>query len=301
LKFILLSKLALVALLGAALAQAQTLRGSPASIERQYQAARSYGLVFVDTARSVDRYVGPGRLVRVNPDRYMELHDVSYPYAVPATKLFLNRLSSQYYSACGEKLTVTSLLRPRDRQPVNSVAKSVHPTGMAVDLRVPGARKCRAWLENTLLALEGDRVLDVTRERHPSHYHVALFVKNYEQRLGIPSRPTQFAANSGPESEYRVRRGDTLSKIAATAGVSVSRLRAANGLHGNRIYVGQQLQIPGSGGWAANGEIKHKVIRGDTLWRIANLYGTSVAHLRRVNADAGDFLQVGQVLVITKG
>ena len=313
-KSILLAKLALVAFLGATLAQAQTLKGSPASIERQYQAARSYGLAFVDTARSVGRYTEPGRLVRVSPDRYMELHDVSYPYAVPTTKLFLNRLSNQYYAACGEKLTVTSLLRPRDRQPANSVAKSVHPTGMAVDLRIPAAHKCRSWLEGTLLALERDRVLDVTRERWPPHYHVALFVKTYEQRLGIQPAPTQLAAHSDPGNEasqrseisqggqYQVRRGDTLSTIASATGVSVSQLRAANGLRGNRIYAGQKLELPGgSGTWAAAGEITHKVNRGDTLWRIANRYGTSVAQLRRVNTHAGDSLQIGQVLRISKG
>ena len=319
-KSILLAKLALVAFFGATLVQAQTLRGSPASIERQYQAALSYGLAFVDTARSVGRYTEPGRLIRVNPDRYMELHDVSYPYAVPTTKLFLNRLSNQYYAACGEKLTVTSLLRPRDRQPANSVAKSVHPTGMAVDMRIPAARKCRSWLEDTLLALERDRVLDVTRERWPPHYHVALFVKDYEQRLGIQHGPTQLAANSDAGSEvtqrsevrqgsevdqgspYKVRRGDTLSDIATETGVSVSQLRAANGLRGNRIYAGQKLEIPGSSGaWAAAGEFTHKVNRGDTLWRIANLYGTSVAQLRRVNTHAGDSLQIGQVLRISKG
>jgi len=367
LKSILLSKLVLVAALGATLAQAESLRGSPASIERQYQAALSYGFAFVDSARSVGQYIEPGQLVRVNADSHMELHDVSYPYAVPATKLFLSRLSSQYHSACGEKMTVTSLLRPRDRQPANSVAKSVHPTGMAVDLRIPSAGQCRSWLERTLLSLERDRVLDVTRERHPPHYHVALFVRDYEKRLGIQSAPTQLAysatGNTDTANDYRVQRGDTLSdiaratgvslaslrtansldgnriyvgqklripgsataadpgvtalaawrgetykvnrgetlsEIARTTGVSMTRLRAANGLRGNRIYAGQELDIPGATRLAAGQEITHKVNRGDTLWRIANLYGTSVAQLRRVNSQAGDFLQVGQVLRITK-
>jgi len=373
LKFILHSTLVLVAFLAATLAQAQTLKGSPASIDRQYRAAISYGYAFVESARTVGQYIEPGQLVRVNPDRYMELHDVSYPYAVPATKLFLSRLSSQYYSACGEKMTVTSLLRPRDRQPANSVAKSVHPTGMAVDLRIPRSYKCRSWLENTLLSLERDRVLDVTREHHPPHYHVALFVKSYEKRLGIESAPTQLAyaatANDAAGSKYdagdkykvrrgdtlseiarvtgvslsslraanslsgnriyagqklripaegstdrpggsrlaavqggtyKVHRGETLSEVALATGVSVSRLRAANGLRGTRIYAGQELDIPGSTQLAAGEKITHKVNRGDTLWRIANLYGTSVAQLRRVNANAGDDLQVGQVLLISK-
>jgi LysM repeat protein len=360
LKFLLLIKFTVAVLLGTSLVQAQTLKGSSRSIEHQYQAAVSYGYAFVDTAHSVKQHVNStGQLVRVKPDRYLELHDVSYPYAVPGTKLFLNRLSNQYHNACGEKLTVTSLLRPRDRQPANSVARSVHPTGMAVDMRVPRTHKCRAWLEKTLLSLEKDRVLDVTRERRPPHYHVAVFVKNYEKRLGLQSRPapTQLAAHSAPGQKYAVRRGDTLSEIADMNGVSITRLRAANALRGNRIYEGQKLLLPGQANplvaankmthrvnrgdtlseiaamngvsitrlraanalrgnriyagqklllpsqgnqlLVANGTT-HRVNRGDTLWRIANLYGTSVKQLRRVNGQTGDSLQIGQVLRISK-
>lgn len=43
---------------------------------------------------------------------------------------------------------------------------------------------------------------------------------------------------------YRVESGDTLSVIAARAGVSVSALRRANNLSGDTIRVGQVLKIP---------------------------------------------------------
>ena len=48
-------------------------------------------------------------------------------------------------------------------------------------------------------------------------------------------------------------------------------------------------------------EIIHRVHPGDTLWRIANRYGTSVEKLRQTNRQASDFLQVGQMLRISKG
>lgn len=318
--------------------QAQTLMGSAASMEKQYQLARSYGFNFINTPSEVQRNINARQLVRVNPDRYMELHAVSYPYAVPEAKLFLDRLSSQYYSACGEKLTVTSLLRPRNRQPANASARSVHPTGMAVDLRIPAKQKCRSWLENTLLSLERERVLDVTRERYPPHYHVAVYAKQYETRVAaiygsnygqpvtqLNSRrqpePARVAAatervasapgaRTASQNRYVVRKGDSLSKIADRMGVSVSQLRFANGLRGNLINAGQQLYIPSAGKAAgannknnvvAVNEFTHRVNRGDTLWTIANRYGTSVKHLRRVNSRAGDSLQVGQVLRISRG
>ncbi len=282
--------LVLASILFVGVSQAQSLRGSPASIDRQYRTAVAYGYTFVNNARSVKNYVNPRQLVKVNPGRHMELHDVSFPYAVSGTRQFLLQLSQQYYSSCGEKLTVTSLLRPRDRQPRNSVDRSVHPAGMAVDLRVPRSGKCRTWLEKTLLAMEKQRIVDVTRERYPPHYHVAVFARD-------------------SQTEYMVRRGDTLSTIAARAGVPVARLRAANGLQGDLIRVGQKLQLPASAilasassGQAATGrEITYQVNRGDTLWHIANRYGTSVEKLRQSNRQAGDDLQVGQVLRISKG
>lgn len=337
-KHLIIIKFGLAILLCGSLAQAQTLMGSAASMEKQYQLARTYGFNFVNTASEVQRNVNSSQLVRVNPDRYMELHAVSYPYAVSETKLFLQRISAQYYSACGEKLVVTSLLRPRNRQPANASARSVHPTGMAADLRIPAKQDCRAWLERTLLALEKERVLDVTREHYPPHYHVAVYAKQYETRVAAiygssyGQAVTEFSSQPQPEREvtvatrpvtqprtvaqqsYVVRKGDSLSLIADRTGVSVPQLRAANGLRGNLINAGQKLRVPtagqgqrqvasrgGNNNVVAVNEITHRVNRGDTLWRIANRYGTSVQKLRQSNSKAGDSLQVGQVIKISRG
>lgn len=318
-KNLIITKSILALLLCTSLAQAQSLKGSPASINKQYQAALAYGYTFVKTSSEVRDLVDPGYLVRVNPDRYMELHNVSYPYARPGAKLFLNRLSAQYYSACGEKLGVTSLLRPKDRQPANSVARSVHPTGMAIDLRVPRTQKCNSWLQNTLLSLERDNLVEVTREHYPPHFHVAVLIKNYETRVAaltgskgpadrkgdtLPAPAARSVAYAGTSPRYVVRRGDTLSQIAARTGVPVSKLRAANGLRGNLINAGQKLKIPtttGTNDVLAVNTVTHRVNRGDTLWGIANRYGTSVKQLRRVNGWANDSLQVGQVLQISNG
>jgi LysM repeat protein len=315
LKNLIITNSILALLLCTSLAQAQSLKGSPTSIDKQYRAAVAYGYTFVKTSSAVRNLVDPGYLVRVSPDRYMELHNVSYPYARPGAKLFLNRLSAQYYSACGEKLGVTSLLRPKDRQPANSVAHSVHPTGMAIDLRVPRTQRCNSWLQNTLLSLEKDNLVEVTREHYPPHFHVAVLIKNYETRVAALTGSRQghadrkgdtlprSAAYAGSNQGYVVRRGDTLSEIAARTGVPVSKLRSANGLRGNLINAGQKLQIPSTGtnDVLALNTVTHRVNRGDTLWGIANRYGTSVKQLRRVNGWANDSLQVGQVLHITSG
>lgn len=276
-----------------------SLRGSRSSIEYQHTHAVVNGYGFAHTSRDVSQLVSAGELVKVNESRTMVIHNVSYPYLRPQVKTLLERLSNQYHNACGEKMTVTSMTRPIARQPVNASEESVHPTGMAFDLRVPSNGRCRSWLERTLLTLEDYNVLDVTRERRPPHYHVAVFPEPYQQYL---------AGIMGQQREYTVRRGDTLVAIAARMDTTVAQIRAANGIRGDLIRVGQALTIPGSGSSSASApvmmqaqastprEIEHRVRPGETLWRIANRYQTSVDALRNENGLAGDLLNVGQVL-----
>lgn len=45
----------------------------------------------------------------------------------------------------------------------------------------------------------------------------------------------------------------------------------------------------------------HTVARGETLYRIALTYGTTVDALKRLNGLAGDVIEVGQVLVVRRG
>lgn len=282
-------------------AQTASLAGSRASMERQHQHAVSAGYTFTRTSAQVRGLVEQGDLVRVRPTRHLIIHNVSFPYLNESVKTLLERLSVQYYNACGEELVATSMTRPINRQPANAAHDSVHPTGMAFDLRIPAKQSCRSWLERTLLSLEEREVLDVTRERNPPHYHVAVFPQPYRVYL---------ASITGQDSEYVVRRGDTLSAIASRTSVSVPQIRAANGLRGDLINIGQRLTIPGGSGSGATvatagsasqsvpvlREETHRVQPGETLWRIASRYRTNVDTLRDHNGLAGDLLSVGQLL-----
>ncbi|HEX6558891.1 MAG TPA: DUF5715 family protein, partial [Longimicrobiales bacterium] len=134
---------------------AQTLRGSRATMRRQNTVAHKQDFTFLETSRDVRRFVESGLLVPVKSTSSLKLSDgVSYPYSRPAVKTFALRLAGQYKSSCGERLVVTSLTRPLSRQPWNSSELSVHPAGMALDIRVSDRRSCRRWLEQVLLGLE---------------------------------------------------------------------------------------------------------------------------------------------------
>jgi len=71
------------------------------------------------------------------------------------------------------------------------------------------------------------------------------------QRLLLPqdnSQQTSVAAVMAAEGSYTVRRGDTVSLIAARYGVTEQALLGVNGIQDpHRIYPGQQLTIPGQG------------------------------------------------------
>ena len=232
--------------------QAQSLLGSRSSMLRQSLAAREHDYTYLRTGADVRRFVDRGLLVRLRGNSNYRLGTVSYPYARPEVKTFIERLSSQYRSACGERLVVTSLTRPLTRQPANASHLSVHPTGMAVDLRRSSRPACRAWLEDTLLTLEDRRVAEATRERNPPHYHVTLFPRAYQSYLG--DKGVQLASgskSSGKKSvkassgtTYRVGRGDSLWTIAQKHRTSVTSLKRYNGISSSRLKPGQVLKIP---------------------------------------------------------
>jgi LysM repeat protein len=256
----------LLVLLPAMPARAQTLKGSHATMSRQFSIAKQHDFTFLRTNTDVKRFIGLGLLVRLPGNANYVLANVSFPYARGAVQTFVERLSEQYRNSCGEKLVVTSLTRPLNRQPRNASDLSVHPAGMAVDLRLSRKPSCRRWLESTLLSLEKRGVLDATRERFPAHYHVAVYPEHYLTYVGrltggrtrvaaAPAARTVVADDavpSGPSAgeeepsamPYKVHRGDTLWSIARRHGTTVETLKQMNDLDDAAIRAGQVLNIP---------------------------------------------------------
>lgn len=120
---------------------------------------------------------------------------------------------------------------------------------------------------------------------------------------------------------HRVRKGESLSKIARRYGSTTRLIMQANGLRSaHRIRVGQVLKIPPKGGVGASmaasrsskppaqassarssgsGSGIHRVRRGDTLSSIARRYGTSVSAVKQANNIRNvRSLQIGQSLKI---
>src|SRR5690606_24619811 len=97
-----------------------TLKGSPASIERQHRIAKKQGFTFVETPEQVPELVAADELVPVEGNAYFDVHPgVSNKVARPEMRLFIERLGQQYLEGTGERLVVTSLTRAASQQPRN--------------------------------------------------------------------------------------------------------------------------------------------------------------------------------------
>ena len=97
---------------------------------------------------------------------------------------------------------------------------------------------------------------------------------------------------------YTVKKGDTLSGIAAQYGTTYQKIAADNGIADpNLIYPGQTLKIYTSGSAPKDNKQYYTVKKGDTLSGIAAEYGTTWKWLAEVNGIANpNLIYPGQVL-----
>ena len=114
--------------------------------------------------------------------------------------------------------------------------------------------------------------------------------------LIYPGETLRIATNStihGSETRgtgsitYTVQRGNTLSQIASTYGVTVSHIVEMNDIENpNLIYPGEKLRITESSNTTLNPVIQNNyytVQRGDTLSGIARKFGVTVRYLANLN------------------
>lgn len=105
--------------------------------------------------------------------------------------------------------------------------------------------------------------------------------------------------STGTVVTHTVKAGEYLYKIANDYGVTVNELRLWNHLTSDNLQIGQQLKIiPNTQTPPPSGSI-YTVKSGDTLWRIANMYGVTVSQLKKWNGLSSDFLSIGMQLHVS--
>ena len=130
--------------------------------------------------------------------------------------------------------------------------------------------------------------------------------------LHVPESIHSIAQQNLPDAtpkqvQIKVRKGDNLWNLARKYGTSVSHLRRINPGLNTHLSIGKALMVPATKQLRAstslnplltNGRrILYKVRRGDTLWHIAQRFGTSTRAIARANSlKENAYLQPGDRL-----
>lgn len=133
----------------------------------------------------------------------------------------------------------------------------------------------------------------------------ANFLKNNYEKLAeavVKSIANYAGVSYSPanmEGYYIVKKGDSLWSIASKNNTTVDNIKKLNNLSSNNLSVGQVLKLSYN---AENEDIKesniYTVKKGDSLWLIANKYGTTVDELKNANNLKSNTLSIGQTLII---
>lgn len=148
--------------------------------------------------------------------------------------------------------------------------------------------------------------------------------------VATPAAPVTVPAPANTTSEYTVKSGDYLIKIATQFGITVAELKSLNGLTSDMIYVGDKLKVssqvavvtpppvvqPPANGTTTPPSVvptppvsstpspsptvtEYTIVSGDTLSRIGLQFGVSVQQLKSLNGLSSDRIYVGQKLKVT--
>lgn len=140
--------------------------------------------------------------------------------------------------------------------------------------------------------------------------------KSTETSKASQGKSVSSTAKQGKTQIHVVKRGETLSQIALSYGTTMKSLIELNSLKKDGVWSGQRLKVPAtnpitntasasvskqssSQSKTTSGVVKHKVVKGDTLSRISQKYGVSMAELKNTNNMTSDEVRLGQTLTIS--
>lgn len=131
--------------------------------------------------------------------------------------------------------------------------------------------------------------------------NVNLIYPGQVLKITTNSNINGFETNSTGKTYYTIQRGDTLYAISRKYSVSIQNIVNWNNIQNpNRIYPGQTLILYGNYSTLNNNNyIEYTVRRGDSLWRIARRYRTTVRSIAVHNGISNpNLIYPGQILRI---
>ncbi|MBO5095652.1 MAG: LysM peptidoglycan-binding domain-containing protein [Bacilli bacterium] len=150
--------------------------------------------------------------------------------------------------------------------------------------------------ENTYTVKSGDSLWSIAKKFNVSVQelkdinNLTSNLLNIGQVLVIPQEEEEVIGNT-----YIVKSGDSLWEIANKYNITIQELKDINNLTSNLLNIGQVLIIPQQ---ETNTGNTYVVKSGDSLYKIAIQYNTTVDNLKSLNNLTSNTLSIGQVLKV---
>lgn len=182
-------------------------------------------------------------------------------------------------------------------------------------LKIPTAQGSNPGGLFTYTVKKGDSLYNIAK-RYNTTVNEIIKLNNLKttllsigQQLSIPE--TGESVSTLPSYiNYTVQKGDSLYSIAKKYNTTVDNIMKDNNLNSTSLSIGQNLKIRtdntnvvveecfGEEYTPPDETTTYKVVKGDSLWKIAQKFNTSVDNIKKKNNLTSNSLSIGQILKI---
>ena len=99
---------------------------------------------------------------------------------------------------------------------------------------------------------------------------------------------------------YTIKKNDTLYNIAKKYNTTVDEIKRYNNLQTNLLNIGDRIVIPCNveNNYKENNYVTYTLLKGDSLYSIANNFGTTVDSIKELNDLKSNIINIGDKLII---
>lgn len=158
---------------------------------------------------------------------------------------------------------------------------------------------------NTYVVQKGDTLYGISRQFNTSMQRLRELNNLSSDNLSIGQVLIVSVNSDSNPSEcvtYTVKKGDSLYSIARQYNSTVDAIKRYNNLTSNNLSIGQKLKMPcymkDTDNTTKPNFVMYTVKAGDSLYSIAQKYGTTVDKIKADNKLSSNTLSIGQVLMI---
>ena len=207
--------------------------------------------------------------------------------------------SSAYTVKAGDSLYSIALkygISVDELKNANNLTSNIIMVGQV--LRIPSA--VDETEENIYVVKSGDSLYSIAKKYNTTVDNLKNLNNLTSNVLMIGQKLLVPTVNNNSSSTYVVQNGDSLYKIAQKYNTTVNDIKSLNNLSSDALMIGQTLKIPTntSNSTTSGNNITYIVQSGDSLYKIAQRYNTTVNAIKRLNGLSSDNLSVGQQLLI---